>query len=66
MLGLMAIAVVCIKVLGELSDHLELWASVMPLLEAAEDFRLTALYGALLLLICAGLAARISLSRRGS
>lgn len=64
MLGLMAIAIVGMKLLSELSDHLELWASVMPLLDAAEKFRLTALYGALLLLICAVLVVRISVLKK--
>lgn len=63
-LTLVAIAVVYISVLSELSRHFDLRTSGNSLVNAAEKFRLTAIYGALLLLHCAVLVVCICLSKK--
>ena len=55
----MVAIVVYISVLSELSRYFDLRTSDMPLLNAADHFRLAAIYGGLLLMLCAVLVVRI-------
>ncbi len=64
MLTLVAIVVVYINVLNELSRYFYLLTSGMPFPNAAENFRLTENYGALLLLLCGVLLVCICLAKR--